>query len=180
MKTLGILFAGGHSQMASKQNPVMPSERFSLERRAKMSNQSGSVEATSKQGFKEGEEGPLVTDRTCTANLTNNWNGTITNITMTHRSGDKSNQMQLGSLGQGDTSGELEINFETGVGSSHDYWWITFTSGTSIWSCKDNFYCDLRSSDAGKLVKTSVNSDDNDWVVTEPSGECYVSLNNVG
>ena len=132
--------------------------------------------------FKPDEPGAVATTpHTCKFNLTNNWDRPITNVTVLHTAGKQRDILQVDRLDVAETSKEQTCHFETGLGAPHDYWWIVFTSeGGSepgTWTCKDNFYCDLRSGDAGKLVLTSNSVVDTDWYITEPSGRCYVSLN---
>lgn len=131
--------------------------------------------------FKKAEpDATTSTERTCKFNLTNDWDVPITGIEVVHKSGDRRDTLTIEKLGVGETSESKTCHYETGWGASHDYWWIVFTAEDGeepgTWTCKNNFYCDLRSEDEGKLVTTLVTAVDTDWYITEPSGRCYVSL----
>lgn len=141
------------------------------------------TESTCIKGGKEQdyvEGGVTSTNHRCEAYLLNNWDVDITNVTLKHTSGDHVDTLSLGQLAKGAQSGRFQIQFVTGLGAHHDYWWIEFTAvggdNAGKWTCKTNFYCDLRSSDDGTVVQIQVSAGDECMYVTESSGQCYVSL----
>jgi hypothetical protein len=123
-----------------------------------------------------------ATQRRAEAHLLNNWDVDITNVTLTHRSGDQTDELTLASLKKNDVSVNFQIMYVTGFLANHDYWYIEFTAiggdHPGTWKCKTNFYCDLRSSDEGTIVQIMVSAGDEDMYITESSGQCYVSLHN--
>lgn len=124
--------------------------------------------------------GPTTTNHRCEAYLLNNWDVDITNVTLKHTSGDHVDPLNVPKLAKGAQSPRFQIQYVTGLNAHHDYWWIEFTANggyhSGTWSCKNNFYCDLRSSDDGTVVQIQVSAGDEDMYITESSGQCYVSL----
>jgi Up-Regulated in long-lived daf-2 len=115
------------------------------------------------------------------AYVTNNWGITLAEVTLRHRrsnNSDKQEQKTWRQLGPGDrTSDPLSFSYETGAGSSFDYWWVAFiTNGGDTYTCKDNFYCSVSSSDNG-IVQVSLNLDSRSMKLTfSNSSSCTVSL----
>ena len=133
--------------------------------------------------MKEGKEldGEQLADYTCSAVLLNNWDVPITNVLLKHTTDNYVNQLSVDQLAVAAESEHLGIQYQTGLFAPHDYWWVQFTAvggqNPGTWTCKTNFYCDLRSSDAGTLVQIQVSGGDTNMYVNESSGQCYVSLN---
>lgn len=136
------------------------------------------VKGGKEQDYVEG--GVSNTNHRCEAYLLNNWDANITNVVIKHTSGDTVNELKIPELTKGSTSKNFQIQYETGLFANHDYWWIEFTANggdhSGTWTCKTNFYCDLRSSDDGTVVQIQVSGGDQDMYITESSGQCYVSL----
>jgi hypothetical protein len=136
------------------------------------------VKGGKEQDYVQG--GVTSTNHRCEAYLLNNWDVDITNVTLKHTSGDNVDTLSIGRLTKGAQSDRFQIQFVTGLFAHHDYWWIEFTAvggnEAGTWTCKDNFYCDLRSSDDGTVVQIQVSAGDTNMYVTESSGQCYVSL----
>jgi hypothetical protein len=115
------------------------------------------------------------------AYVTNNWGITLAEVTLRHRrSNDSSKQEQKTwtQLGPGDrTTDPLSFSYDTGAGSSFDYWWVAFiTNGGDTYTCKDNFYCSVSSSDDG-TVEVTLNLDSRSMKLTfSNSSSCSVSL----
>ena len=126
------------------------------------------------------EGGLTTTNHRCEAYLLNNWDVDITDVTLKHTSGDHSDSLPIRKLVKGSLSDKFEIQYETGLFANHDYWWIQFTATggnhPGTWTCKKNFYCDLRSTDDGTVVQIQVSAGDEDMYITASSGQCYVSL----
>jgi len=126
------------------------------------------------------EGGANSTNHRCEAYLLNNWDVDITNVVLKHTSGDHEDTLTIGKLVKGAQSNRFQIQYVTGLFAHHDYWWIEFTASggdnPGKWTCKTNFYCDLRSSDDGTVVQIQVSAGDRAMYVTESSGQCYVSL----
>ena len=125
------------------------------------------------------EGGVTTTNHRCEAYLLNNWDVDI-DVTLKHTSGDHVDRLPITKLLKGSQSDRFEIQYETGLFSNHDYWWIQFTATDGghpgTWACKKNFYCDLRSSDDRTVVQIQVSAGDEDMSITESSGHCSVSL----
>lgn len=127
-------------------------------------------------------DGVATTAHRCKAALTNNWDVILVNPILRHKSGDVVNTLPPCTIRPGETSPTFDIDFVTGFNAHHDYWYVEFEAVGGAkpgkWSCKDNFYCDLRSQDDGTLVQIMLSMGDEDMYVTESSGHCYVSLHN--
>jgi hypothetical protein len=125
-------------------------------------------------------EEAVSTPRQGTATVTNAWGVALAQITLRHRRGNdpsREEQMTFTSLGVNETSAAMPFTYETGAGSPRDYWWITFlTVGGTQWSCKDNFYCSVSSSDTG-AVALAVRADTKTMTVSfSRSSGCSVGL----
>jgi hypothetical protein len=134
----------------------------------------------SEQDVKESAEQVGVSPRTCSAKLTNSWNVQITSLTVTHRSGDHTDTFKASFVNQGGTTDTFQIIYVTGAFAPHDYWWVEFTATggkePGTWTCKDNFYCDLRAEDENTTVTLTVDKNSVEMQVAETSGNCSVSL----
>ena len=139
-----------------------------------------SIEQT-KGGKEQDGQGELAaTSRKCKAYLLNNWDAEITNVLIRHTSGVHKDELKVKSIARGAQSDQINITYETGIGADHDYWYVEFSvmggHHSGSWACKNNFYCDMRSSDASTVVQMQLSAGDECLYVNESSGQCYVSL----
>lgn len=75
----------------------------------------------------------------------------------------------------GQTSPSQLIHYMTGIGSGFDYWYIHLEDTTGqTYHCKDNFYCNLTSTDEKKLITVTLRK--YEMNLDMPSGGCRVSL----
>ncbi|RKH42099.1 hypothetical protein D7X12_16710 [Corallococcus sicarius] len=122
---------------------------------------------------------PMSTEQTANCVVVNQWGGTITNVQLRHRYSNNPSYQQQGnwpSLAENVTSSSFQAIFWTGA-TGHDYWWVQFEDDNGkIWSCKQNFYCTLKSSDANTTVYFFLNGSSEQMQIQMISGGCDTSL----
>lgn len=123
----------------------------------------------------------MGTDHKGYVHITNNWGIDITEITLRHRRGNEPG-LEESTVIRGFPQGRkiqnaLEITYTTGLGSPYDYWWVKFVAvGGGEYTCKDNFYCSISSSDDGH-VDIWLNGDNQTMSVAFSGGDrCSVKL----
>lgn len=94
-----------------------------------------------------------ATDRVCRMKVVNQLGVTITNVALTHSSGDTNTVINVPSLNNGDSSPEKQISFETGPFADFDYWNVSFTLGGAIYDTPYNDRCNISYEDAGGLIQ---------------------------
>jgi Up-Regulated in long-lived daf-2 len=123
---------------------------------------------------------PLTT-RTAYCVVVNQWGEQITQVTLRHRYQNDPNfteEHTWPSLNQGEQSSPpLKVTYQTGFGAGRDYWWTQFTDAQGfIWTCKQNFYCNLKSEDDGQTIYFFLNGNDENMYIQMISPGCWVSL----
>jgi hypothetical protein len=120
-----------------------------------------------------------TTTHYCKARIVNRWKKDITDVTLRHRRGNdpkKEDKKSWDSVQDDKDTDTMDITFETGFGSSGDYWWVEFRAAGEKWTCKENFYCDLRSNDEGSTVDCILKAIDEEMHISMNSGSCDVEL----
>lgn len=93
-----------------------------------------------------------ATVRSCFMQIVNNSGQTITNVSLTHSSGDTNDQINMPTMENGDTSYQKPIGFETGWWADFDYWNISFEIGDIFYNTPYNDRCNISYEDAGKVI----------------------------
>ena len=116
--------------------------------------------------------------RYCTARVVNHWGKEITNVKLTHKSGTNLDAGQWDSIPIDERGPTMRIVFQTGgiIPPPHDYWHIEFRVEPDKFHCKTNFYCNLTSDDADKIIDCIVKVGVQTLTVSTYSSSCEVSL----
>lgn len=132
---------------------------------------------------KAGEEGVSSTDHTGYVYLQNDWGVDLFSATIRHRRSNdpnKQEEMSFNNVTAGSKVGPMPITYTTGAGSPFDYWWIKFQlANGATYTCKNNFYCYISSSDDGTVLLRIDGADKNMYVSFSSSSGCYVGLDTV-
>lgn len=127
------------------------------------------------------EEGDLSKE-TGHVYYTNNWGQTLKWLTIRHRRSNDSGKEETITIRNVESKKDIiyamDINYETGVGSSFDYWYIQFeTMDGKKYDVKDNFYCSISASDNGNAILTIYPKDKMSLYVSfSKSDGCSVSI----
>ncbi|MER6669711.1 hypothetical protein ABT256_34490 [Amycolatopsis japonica] len=101
-------------------------------------------------------EAILGTDRDCPTFLTNYTGKTITVNEIRHMFKGKPTSVKTDfSLDNHQRVPVFTSYYETGAGTSFDYWYIDFTDGEDTYTVPSNFYCSLTKFDEGMNVELS-------------------------
>lgn len=98
----------------------------------------------------------LATDRTCYIKIVNSSGVTLTNVALTHSSGNTNTVINAASMANGDESPPKQISFETGFNADFDYWNISFQTGGSTYDTPYNDRCNISYTDAGQTINCIV------------------------
>ncbi|NTF21133.1 hypothetical protein G6L37_22285 [Agrobacterium rubi] len=132
---------------------------------------------------KVGEEGLQGTDHPGLVFLQNDWGSDLYSITIRHRRSNDPNlqeEQTFTNVAAGDQVGPMAITYTTGAGSPFDYWWIKFQlPNGAVYSCKNNFYCYISSSDKPVVNLRIDGADQNLYVNFSDSSGCSVGLSTV-
>ena len=109
-------------------------------------------DGTDRSKFDPNENRVMATDRTCFMQIKNELSSTITDVTLTHSSGDTNDLLSAASLANGEESVQKQISYETGVWADFDYWNISFKIGSTTYDTPYNDRCNIAYEDAGKLI----------------------------
>jgi hypothetical protein len=122
-------------------------------------------------------------DHTGKVYLKNDWGADLSSLTVRHRRGnDPSMQEEFTfyNVLAGDSVGPMKITYTTGAGSPFDYWWVKFvTVNATAFSCKNDFYCYISSSDDGTVNLRLDGADSDMYVTFSESSGCYVGISEV-
>ena len=99
------------------------------------------------------------TTRSCYLKLTNSSGQTITNVTLTHSSGDVNDTISQASMNNGDSSPSKQISYETGFNADFDYWNVSFSIGSTTYATPNNDRCNIESEDAGQTINCQITTD---------------------
>jgi hypothetical protein len=116
----------------------------------------------------------MATSRTCYMTFTNNLRGAITNVALTHTSGNINDTIatEIDALGQGETSYQQTIRYETGWWADFDYWNLSFTYDGKQYSTPNNNRCNIKYEDEGSVIACSINPDGPWWT----AGNMYLDV----
>lgn len=132
---------------------------------------------------KVGETHLGTTEHTGSVTFENGWGVNLYSVTIRHRqsnSYDKQEEQTFMNVAPGETVGPMPIKYTTGVGSPFDYWWVKLQeSNGTTYTCKDNFYCYISSSDDGKVKLRADGAGQKLYVSFSSSSGCTVSLTGV-
>ena len=104
-----------------------------------------------------------ATDRNCFMQIVNNSGHTITNVSLTHSSGDNNDVITMPTMNNGDKSYQKEISFETGWWADFDYWNISFNIGSTVYDTPYNDRCNISYEDAGKVINCNITADGSNY-----------------
>jgi hypothetical protein len=126
------------------------------------------------------EEAPEArgTRRSCPVYLRNDSGQKIYDVKFTHKSSGVQNiEYDVSEIDDKVKKFAFTALYETGAGSSFDYWYIEFYTyrGGARYHCKDNFYCSMTAEDQGLDVVASF-SLDNLHIGMPKSNSCDVSI----
>lgn len=130
------------------------------------------------ENIKGEADSALVTKRTCRGGVTNNWGVDLASITLRHLKDNENfqkDEMTWFNVAIGQTTpADLVINYETGKGAAHDYWWVTFQlNNGDVYASSPKFECELREGDDGGVVWANIDQQDASLIIVCPfSGSC--------
>jgi hypothetical protein len=101
----------------------------------------------------------MATDRTCFIQIKNELSSTITEVSLTHTSGDNNNLLSAASLAKDELSIKKQISYETGWWADFDYWNISFKIGSTTYDTQYNDRCNIEYPDAGKTIVCRIQED---------------------
>lgn len=132
---------------------------------------------------KVGETDLAQTDHSGSVTFENGWGVHLYSVTIRHRRGnsyDRQEEQTFMNVEPGEVVGPMAITYTTGAGSPFDYWWVKLqVPNGSTYSCKDNFYCYISSSDDGKVKLRADGATQKLYVSFSNSSGCTVSLTGV-
>jgi hypothetical protein len=102
-----------------------------------------------------------ATDRNCFMQIVNNSGSTVTNVSLTHSSGDTNDVLNMPVMKNNETSFQKQISFETGWWADFDYWNIAFKISSSVYNTPYNDRCNISYKDAGKVISCIITRKDN-------------------
>jgi hypothetical protein len=97
-----------------------------------------------------------ATDRTCFMTIVNKSGVTITDVTLTHTSGDTNTILTAAELQNNGESVKKQIGYETGWWADFDYWNISFKIGNQVYDTPNNDRCNIAYEDAGKTIQCEI------------------------
>jgi hypothetical protein len=104
----------------------------------------------------DSDPGVEATDRSCFMMIVNQSGQTLTNVSLTHSSGDTNDVINAASMKDNDTTPQKQISFETGPFADFDYWNISFQIGGAAYDTPYNDRCNIAYEDAGQLIQCIV------------------------
>ncbi|CDL81269.1 hypothetical protein [Xenorhabdus szentirmaii] len=122
----------------------------------------------------------FITTHTGHVSFKNGWGEDISSLTVRHRRSNDPGEEEIKAVYNIPSGKEIKVmdfTYETGAGSSFDYWWIKFiTNSGKEYQIKDNFYCSVSSSDDGNVKLRVDGADKKLYVTFSHSSSCQVSI----